>query len=210
MNKTIQSLDLIISPMKNISICIITLSIFHITFSFKPTYSPIKARVHANRDPLPKWKYSDNIIQNKQRIFDVSPDPNIVKVVIVGDIMMTRDGAKKIEENNNDYTFPFHKIKPELEGSDLKIANLEGGITDSSIIQKGITLVKMKRHQPIVVECHVISGIHLIFYMELLLMQILTCWVLPIIIWKILLMNNQILIESWPNMVFHSLTTTQI
>ena len=124
--------------MKNISACIIILSIF----SFIPTYSSIKTRLHAYQNPLPEWKDSNNIIQTKKRIFEVSPDPNIVKVVVVGDIMMTRDVAKKIAENNHDYTFPFQKIKPELEGSDLKIANLEGGITDSSIIQKGVTPCK--------------------------------------------------------------------
>ena len=69
--------------MKNISLCIIILSIC----SFIPTYSSIKTRLHAYQNPLPKWKDSDNIIESKKRIFEVSPDPSIVKVIFVGDII---------------------------------------------------------------------------------------------------------------------------
>ena len=61
---------------------------------------------------------------------------NTIKFVFAGDIMMARNVAVLLQSKNNDYTFPFQKIKESLQGIDIKVANLEGGITNNVIPSK--------------------------------------------------------------------------
>lgn len=62
--------------------------------------------------------------------------PIQVTMIAVGDIMLSRNVASKIEKyNNSDY--PFLKLKEILKSSNFNFANLESPITDGPQIQTG-------------------------------------------------------------------------
>lgn len=79
--------------------------------------------------PLPQFSSSPSTIG--------SPEPESVKIIFVGDIMLSRDVAKQMEKNQ-DYTFPFLKIKDFLNSADLVFGNLEGPISDRGANQGSI------------------------------------------------------------------------
>ena len=64
--------------------------------------------------------------------------PQRLTMLMVGDIMLDRH-IFSIAKKSNNFSYPFERITPLLEGSDLAIANLEGTITanDSVAVDSG-------------------------------------------------------------------------
>lgn len=60
------------------------------------------------------------------------PEPDTkINFLAVGDIMLDRGVRYKVKNfGDNDYTFPFQKIKPALESADILFGNLESLISD--------------------------------------------------------------------------------
>jgi poly-gamma-glutamate synthesis protein (capsule biosynthesis protein) len=56
-----------------------------------------------------------------------------IKLLFVGDVMMTRYVEKKIKKLNKEYIYPFEKILNYLKTFDYVIANLEGPISDKGV-----------------------------------------------------------------------------
>lgn len=56
-----------------------------------------------------------------------------IKLLFVGDIMMTRYVEKRIKKLNKEYIYPFEKILNYLKSFDYVIANLEGPISDKGV-----------------------------------------------------------------------------
>ncbi len=75
----------------------------------------------------------------------LSPDPPVgqpsvpesVKVIFVGDVMLSRSVAKQMEKNH-DYAFPFLKISDFLNSADFVFGNLEGPISDKGVNQGSV------------------------------------------------------------------------
>ncbi len=58
---------------------------------------------------------------------------NEIKLLFVGDVMMTRYVEKRIKKLNKEYIYPFEKILNYLKTFDYVIANLEGPISDKGV-----------------------------------------------------------------------------
>jgi len=56
-----------------------------------------------------------------------------IKLLFVGDVMMTRYVEKRIKKLNKEYIYPFEKILNYLKTFDYVIANLEGPISDKGM-----------------------------------------------------------------------------
>jgi len=56
-----------------------------------------------------------------------------IKLLFVGDVMMTRYVEKRIKKLNKEYIYPFEKILNYLKTFDYVIANLEGPISDKGV-----------------------------------------------------------------------------
>ena len=56
-----------------------------------------------------------------------------IRLLFVGDVMMTRYVEKKIKKFNKEYIYPFEKILNYLKTFDYVIANLEGPISDKGV-----------------------------------------------------------------------------
>jgi poly-gamma-glutamate synthesis protein (capsule biosynthesis protein) len=56
-----------------------------------------------------------------------------IKLLFVGDVMMTRYVEKKIKKLNKEYIYPFEKVLDYLKTFDYVIANLEGPISDKGV-----------------------------------------------------------------------------
>jgi len=67
---------------------------------------------------------------------------------------MARDVAFEIQKRDHDYNHPFHKIKPYLEGYDIKIANLETSITESNKPKKKVRHCDEKYKCCFGLRCH--------------------------------------------------------
>jgi len=76
-------------------------------------------------------------VKSKNHLIPVSPGNNI-KFVAVGDINLVRKVNDTVTGHHNDFTFPFHKIKPFLDVADIKYGNLESGITESNVTKKPV------------------------------------------------------------------------
>lgn len=59
-----------------------------------------------------------------------------VKVIAVGDVMLSRVVAQKMKDNG-DYNYPFLKMAPFLKDADLTFGNLESPIISGRIIKSG-------------------------------------------------------------------------
>lgn len=79
-----------------------------------------------------------NRIKFKAQLVD-APLPEVlpkdVSLIAVGDVMLSRGVAKKIEKNGEDY--PFLEVKDYLKSGDIVFANLETPITEGRIIKPG-------------------------------------------------------------------------
>jgi gamma-polyglutamate biosynthesis protein CapA len=62
-----------------------------------------------------------------------SNEKHEIKLLFVGDVMMTRYVEKKIKNLNKEYIYPFEKILNYLKTFDHVIANLEGPISDKGV-----------------------------------------------------------------------------
>ena len=51
--------------------------------------------------------------------------PGQASLVLVGDVMLSRNVEKSLRENHRDFTFPFQKTAPWLRSADIAFANLE-------------------------------------------------------------------------------------
>jgi hypothetical protein len=67
-----------------------------------------------------------------------------IKLLFVGDIMMTRSVERKINDLNKKFIFPFLNILNYLKSFDYVIANLEGPISDKGIKVGSIYSFRMK------------------------------------------------------------------
>ena len=77
------------------------------------------------------FKKSSNGTDIPHRLLPTDPSP-VIKMLFVGDIMSSRGVGQSIRDHGDDPTFPYHHIRPELLDSDIKIANLEAPITNST------------------------------------------------------------------------------
>lgn len=112
-------------PILIIAIIVIVLSlglVFHDLFKGK---SQINNSVNSSTDNSIN-NSSNNVTALPQKVEEVS-------VIAVGDIMLSRDVAKKLRKNGNDYC--FLKVKDFLNSADLVFANLETPITPGREIQ---------------------------------------------------------------------------
>jgi gamma-polyglutamate biosynthesis protein CapA len=62
-----------------------------------------------------------------------SNEKHEIKLLFVGDVMMTRYVEKRIKKLNREYIYPFEKILNYLKTFDYVIANLEGPISDKGV-----------------------------------------------------------------------------
>jgi poly-gamma-glutamate synthesis protein (capsule biosynthesis protein) len=75
---------------------------------------------------------------NEKIVLDVKRNPNeilkddeVIKLLFVGDVMMTRSVEKKVKNLNEAFIFPFKNVLGYLRNFDYVISNLEGPITVS-------------------------------------------------------------------------------
>ena len=73
------------------------------------------------------WNYKNILSQNK--IVKIGDNNSTIRLIFVGDIMMSRSVGKKMAKENN-WKWPFLKIGSWLKKADLTFGNLEGPISD--------------------------------------------------------------------------------
>jgi len=66
----------------------------------------------------------------------LSPEPKEIKIIAVGDIMLSRTVEQKMLDKNN-FDYPFLKMKEYLKTADLAFGNLETAITPGRVIESG-------------------------------------------------------------------------
>jgi poly-gamma-glutamate synthesis protein (capsule biosynthesis protein) len=74
-----------------------------------------------------------NYINAERNNSVTSDEKQEIKLLFVGDVMMTRYVEKKIKKLNKEYIYPFEKILNYLKTFDYVIANLEGPISDKGV-----------------------------------------------------------------------------
>jgi poly-gamma-glutamate synthesis protein (capsule biosynthesis protein) len=74
-----------------------------------------------------------NYIKAERNNSVTSDEKQEIKLLFVGDVMMTRYVEKKIKKFNKEYIYPFEKILNYLKTFDYVIANLEGPISDKGV-----------------------------------------------------------------------------
>jgi len=97
--------------------------------------------------------YKDISIAPKEHVKPVSPG-NTIKFALVGDINLSRNVNRRIRDHEMDYTFPLQKIKPFLEGIDIKYGNLESAITESQKTKKVVRDCKKSKSKCCGTRCH--------------------------------------------------------
>jgi len=90
-------------------------------------YRSISSHSLANVSPLINVELAKKELNSEL----TKKEPPEINLVFVGDIMLDRGVRQKIEKvGNNDFRFPFLKIAPFLNQSDLVAGNLEGPLSD--------------------------------------------------------------------------------
>jgi len=82
--------------------------------------------------------------QNSAKI--IQPEINKVSILAFGDMMLDRIVLSKTQKAG-DYNFPFLKIDDYLKTADLKIANLEGPMTNFKSVSNGNTRMRFTNSQ---------------------------------------------------------------
>jgi len=78
-------------------------------------------------------------------VAQITQDNNIQEdikktIVFTGDIMLDRGVEYKIKQNNNDYLYPFEKVKDFFQKFDIVVGNLEGPIVENAPDFSGTSL----------------------------------------------------------------------
>lgn len=92
----------------------------------------------SNKETEFKVFNGQRLLKNITNLMSVNQEEDKITMIFAGDIMSDRGVGDTIKANKNNYNLPYHLIKSYLDEADIKVANLEAQITNSTKPKKRV------------------------------------------------------------------------